>query len=136
MGIFAVITSLVTINLLNAQHTASIDSTVTTLIADLKQQQLKTMVGDTEGRGVTDQYGVYFAADKYVLFHGSYNPADNSNFVVNLEGTLNFTVNGEVVFSKGSGEKSGLNAIVINDSLTSRQKTININTYGVVTTVN
>jgi prepilin-type N-terminal cleavage/methylation domain-containing protein len=58
MGIFVIITSLVTINLLNAQHIASIDSTVTTLIADLKQQQVKAMTGDTEGRGITDQYGI------------------------------------------------------------------------------
>ena len=136
MGIFAIITGLVTINLLGAQHTASIDSTVTTLIADIKQQQIKAMAGDTEGRGATDQYGVHFDANKYVLFHGSYNAMDNANFVVNLEGSLNFTGSGDIIFLKGSGENSGLNAIVIKDSLTNRQKTININNYGVITSAN
>ena len=139
IGIFTVITSLATINLLNAQHIASIDSTVTTLIADLKQQQIKAMTGDTEGRGTTSQYGVHFDANKYVLFHGSYNAADNSNFVVNLEGTLNFTDitgNGDIIFSQGSGESSGLNPIILKDSLTNKQKTMTTNVYGVVASVN
>jgi prepilin-type N-terminal cleavage/methylation domain-containing protein len=139
MGILAIITSLATINLLNAQHIASIDSTTTTLISDLKQQQLKAMVGDTEGRVAADQYGIHFDADKYVLFHGSYDPTDTSNFVVELEGTLSFTNisgDGNIIFSQGSGESSGLNPIVLKDDQTNKQKTITTNVYGVITYVN
>lgn len=136
MGIFAIITSLATINLLNAQHIASIDTSATTLIADLKQQQIKAMTGETEGRGIGDQYGVHFDTDRYVLFHGSYNPSEASNFVVNLDGTLSFTTSGEVVFSQGSGASSGLSTIILKDDQSGKQKTITINSLGVVISAN
>jgi prepilin-type N-terminal cleavage/methylation domain-containing protein len=138
MGIFAIITSFVTINLLSAQHSATINTTTTTLIADLKQQQTKAMVGDTEGRSSTDQYGIHFDTDKYVLFHGTYNEGDSTNFEVKLEGSLSFTNItglGNIIFSKGSGESYGLSSIVLSDSTTNRQKTITINVYGVISNV-
>jgi prepilin-type N-terminal cleavage/methylation domain-containing protein len=139
IGIFTVITSLITINLVNVQHIASIDSTATTLVADLKQQQLKAMTGDTEGRGIADQYGIHFDVKQYVLFHGSYDPAGTSNFVVDLEGTLSFTGitgDGNIIFSQGSGESFGLSTIILKDDLTNKQKIITANIYGVITYVN
>jgi type II secretory pathway pseudopilin PulG len=139
MGIFMIITSLVTINLLRAQHNASSSTTVTTLISDIKQQQVKAMTGDTEGRGTRDSYGIHFDTNRYVLFHGTYSETEISNFNVNLEGSLSFTgLTGDsnVIFSQGSGEKAGLNSIVLTDSITNSQKTITINTYGVITEVN
>lgn len=139
MGIFAVLTSLATINLLGAQHIASIDTTVSTLIADLKQQQIKAMTGDTEGRTAGDQYGIHFETNKYVLFHGTYNSTDNSNFPVSLDGTLSFTNisdGGNIIFSQGSGESSGLSTITLKDTATNKQKVFSINIYGVVTDVN
>ena len=136
MGIFAILTSLATINLVSAQHTASIDTTTTTLVADLKQQQTKAMTGDTEGRSAPSPYGVHFDTTKYVLFHGTYNAADTSNFTINLEGSLRFTTTGDILFSQVSGERTGLNPIVLQDSMTTRHKSITTNTYGVITTVN
>jgi prepilin-type N-terminal cleavage/methylation domain-containing protein len=137
MGIFAIITSLVTINLLNAQHIASIDSTATTLITDLKQQQVKAMTGDTEGRGIQDSYGVHFETNKYVLFHGTtYTIGESSNFEVALEGSLIFTGTGDIIFSQGNGERTGLGSITLKDTLTGKQKGITTNIYGVITDVN
>jgi prepilin-type N-terminal cleavage/methylation domain-containing protein len=136
MGIFAVITTLVTINLLKVQHAASVSSVATTLVADLRGQQTKAITGDTEGRTTTDQYGVHFDSDKYVLFHGIYTDGEPSNFEIPLEGSLNFTTNGDVIFSKGSGELSGINTITLRDNTTNEQKVININIYGVVNSVN
>jgi prepilin-type N-terminal cleavage/methylation domain-containing protein len=137
MGIFAIITSLVTINLLNAQHIASIDTTATTLVADLKQQQVKAMTWDTEGRGVQDSYGVHFETNKYFLFHGTtYTTGEPSNFEVALEGSLIFTGTGDAIFAEGSGEKTGLGSITLRDTLTNKQKVITINDYGVITDVN
>jgi hypothetical protein len=136
MGIFAVLASLSTLNLSKAQHGSSLNSTVDILVSDLKRQQYKAMAGDTEGRGTPSAYGIYFDNNRYILFHDTYNPSDSANFEVKLDGTLSLTPNSEIVFAKGSGEISGPTSITIADTVTSSQKTLTINKYGVVTAVN
>ena len=135
VGIFATLAGLSTVSLIGSQHTASLDATLLTLVTDLRQQQLKSMTGDTEGRGVNSSYGIHFDTNDYVLFHGSYNAADTSNFKVNLNGSLNFLSPGEIIFNKGSGSLSGLTTLVLHDSLIGKQKNININDYGVISAV-
>ncbi|MCX6726468.1 MAG: type II secretion system protein [Candidatus Shapirobacteria bacterium] len=138
MGVFAILASLSTLNLSKAQHGSSLNATVTTLISDLKRQQHKAMIGDTEGRGVASDYGIHFENKSYTLFHDLYNSTDTSNFVVNLDGTLSFPDSGYVIFAKGSGEilPASLSTLIISDTVTSQSKTLTINQYGVVTAVN
>ncbi|MCL4384258.1 type II secretion system GspH family protein [Patescibacteria group bacterium] len=135
MGIFVVLLSLGTVSLINAQHIASLDTVTNTLITDLKQQQLKAMVGDTEGRFSRSSYGIHFDTGDYVLFHGTYNSSDPTNFTVPLVGSLSFASAGEVSFSQGSGQVTGLSVITLSDSTNGRQKVINLNSYGVVTSL-
>jgi len=86
MAIFSLLMGFVTINLLRPQNKASVDSLSTQLIADIKQQQLKAMVGDSEGQATSQQFGVYFESDGYTLFRGSsYSASEASNFEVTLE---------------------------------------------------
>src|SRR3989344_9266975 len=66
MGIFALMLGFTSINLIRPQTQANLDTTVTTLVSDLKEQQIRAMTGD----GPSD-YGVNFEPGRYTLFTGS-----------------------------------------------------------------
>ncbi|HEX7042241.1 MAG TPA: type II secretion system protein [Patescibacteria group bacterium] len=142
MGIVAILLGFVTINLIKAQNSSSISSTLNTVISDIKNQQIKAMVGDAQGGAAESSYGVHFDTSKYVLFKGStYNSSDTSNFVVNLTPDLIFTninlPSGNIIFSVQSGEVSGFvigqNTVDIESTNSSKTYTITINQYGVIT---
>jgi len=145
MAIILLLGSFITFNLIRTQQHTSLDTTIDTLIADIKQQQIKAMIADTEGRGVTDTYGIYFQATKYTLFHGSiYTANDPANYVVNLDTNLQFVnilfPSTSIIFTKGSGEVAGFvngtNTIQIKNTISNEVKTMTINKYGAVTGVN
>jgi type II secretory pathway pseudopilin PulG len=140
MGLVLILISLSTTNLLKFQHTTQVSSTINSFIADYKEQQIKAMVGDTEGGGTTANYGVHFETTSYTLFRNSYGTA---NFTINLPGDLQFSTtfpSSQIIFSKGSGSISGFisgdNTITLRNTADNSQKTITINQYGVVTGVN
>lgn len=144
MGMIAVLISYSVVNLTTIQHTTYLAATVDTFISDLKQQQLKAMVGDTEGRGVNDYYGISFGTNDYALFHGSSYSASSSNPVIPLTSGMQFSSvtfpQSRIVFDKGSGEVIGFtvgsNTITLRNTLTNETKTITINRYGVITQIN
>ncbi len=127
----------IAINLVRSQQTASLTSTEEVLSADLRQQQLKAMIGDTEGRATSDSYGVHFDSNSYVLFHGvTYSSSDTSNASTNLASNKQFNSPGyEIIFSKKSGEATSSAAIELQDNTTSKLERIHLNTLGVVTQV-
>lgn len=143
MFIFSFLFIFITVALLNIKQRGSLTTSIDTLITDLKSQQLKAMVGDTEGRATPDTYGIYFGANQYTLFHGAYSPSTPSNFTVSLGdniqfGAISFPAS-SVSFAQDSGEVVGtesLNTITLENSQTNEQKTITINKYGVITAVN
>ncbi len=144
MGVFAILSPFVTMNVMGARTQASEDSAVILLVSDLKQQQIKAMGGSNGGNYTASSSGVYFGSTGYTLFTGSsYSGNNGSNFVVNLESGLRFTnvtfPSSVVVFASGSGEVVGYspNASTagIAQANSGRIKTITINRYGVVTTV-
>lgn len=145
IGIIGILFGLVTINLFKLQTSSSLNTTVTALVSDLKSQQLKAMVGETEGRQAADNYGIYFDFNRYVLFHGlSYTEGEPTNFKVSLDRNLQFTnitfPSSSIVFLKGSGEVLGFaaekNTITLKSLGDNKQKTITINKYGVITGIN
>ncbi len=137
MSIFITLAGLVTINLVGAKHKASLSSSLTLLVADLRSQQLKAMVGDTEGRGLEGSYGIYFTTSQYILFHDLYNPSNSTNFAINLGDNIQVvSPNFAVSFATGSGELTTNTSIIINNIQTGEQKTIQLNKLGVLTTVN
>ncbi len=144
MSILILLTGLTTISLLNAKHKSSLSASVDTFIADLKQQQLKAMLGDTEGRISSGNYGIFFAGGTYTLFHGDYSSTDSANFDLSLGDNIEFSnitfPGSQIVFLQGSGEidayVSGLNTITIKDIIDNNQKTLTINEYGVVEQIN
>ncbi len=123
---------------------SSINSIVTTLMADIKNQQIKAMVGDTEGRGSGDVYGVYIQPTKYSLFHSSvYTATDSANFSVTLDAGLQLTttfVGSTFLFASGSGQiinySATQSAITLKDTATNIQKTIQLNKYGSIISLN
>ncbi len=145
IAIFALLSGLATISLLNAEHKASLQGQLLTLIADTKQQQVKAMQGDTEGRTSPDYYGVHFTTDSYTIFHGtSFNPNDMSNLTFVLDPTFQFIhigfTNGNLIFIPLSGEVYGYssitNSVTLEDTSTNQQKQLQFNYLGVLTQIN
>ncbi len=143
MGISAILLTIATISLSKVQRSASVNGTVQTMLSDIASQQLKAMVGATEGRASSDSYGLYFQNSQYTMFHGTvYNSADSTNIVVKVDPpiTLSSTLpNGLLIFSRSSGDAMswvlGQNTIVVTNTAGTEKKTMSINRYGVITSI-
>lgn len=135
IGVLATLLGIATISLSSSQQKTSMSTTIQTIISDMKAQQIKAMIGDTEGRVSASPYGVHFDANQYVLFHGAYIIGDSSNFVVSLSPNLQFTTLIDVVFSQTIGELTAT-SVTIQNITSSETKTIQLNKYGVITAVN
>jgi hypothetical protein len=130
---------LIGINLGHPQTVASATTSVDTLLADLRSQQLLAMVGGTNSSGSVQPHGIYFQATDYTLFaDSSYNAGDTDNFVVQLTPGAQLTTtlpSAQVVFTEGTGEVagfvSGSNTITLTSGDISR--TITINRFGAPT---
>ncbi|MBI2621279.1 MAG: type II secretion system protein [Candidatus Levybacteria bacterium] len=140
--VMSIMFGLIVFSLLRTQSRTSAQSNLDKLNSDIVAQQIKAMTGATEGRTTTDDYGIYFLSDQYVLFHGStYNPSEPTNFTVNLPQDLEIqstTLPGNtLIFSKLSGEIVGFsesaNTITIRLINTNEQRTVTLNRYGVIT---
>lgn len=137
ISIIVTLLGFITINLVRSQQTASLTSVGEILLADLKHQQLKAMVGDTEGRAESSAYGIHFDSDKYVLFHGTYSAGETSNSVINLDNNMQFVSSGfNIIFSKRNGEISPPVIVELQDNTNLKLKRIRLNIYGVITEVN
>lgn len=139
MGIFAILASFATVNLLGTQRSADLNSTSTTIIADIKQQQARSMLGDTGGGSSAIVHGIYFESSRYTLFIGStYNPTEPTNFVVDLSGGLTLSTTfptSQVIFNLQSGEINGFASGSSSVTLTTtggQARTLTFNKYGVV----
>ncbi len=134
---------LITVNLLRPQHQASPLAAVATLMADLRQQQLKAQLGDTEGSGTPASYGVFVNTNSYILFRGStYGAGNPSNFSVSLESPMQITStfpSSQIVFQAGSGEVagfvSGSNTVTVSNPNGSTITRLTIDRYGTVASV-
>jgi len=144
VSIILILFGVVSINLSRSQRITSLSGNLQTLISDLKAQQIKAMSGATDGRAIADNYGIYFSATKYTLFHGFvYNPTDPSNYDVSLDDNINFSSigfkNNTLVFLQETGEVSTYsaiaNTITIKNIAGTEQKTMTINNYGVISNI-
>lgn len=144
MGIVAVLFSIATILLSNLIPRTSLFSQSEALISDLRQQQTKAMVGETEGAGAAQLYGIKVEAQKYTLFKGAvYDPLNPNNYVVPVSRPLQMstTFPSQIVqFNKGSGEVVGYGSATDTITITNVQggntTTIELNRYGVISSIN
>lgn len=140
IGLMGILISIATISLLNIKQSTSLDLTITTLVSDIKSQQLKSMIGNAAGAAdFSYPYGVHFNQDNYVLFHrASYLSSDPNNFTVDLtrENVQIVNPNTDIIFSRGSGELGATTSIILQEKASSKQKTVQLNSYGVITNIN
>lgn len=141
MAIIAMLTAFTVPSLLSGRAQAEVNTYYETVLADIKQQQLKAMIGETEGRQESDAYGVYFEADRYTLFSGSvYNPDNPANSPIPLPNTLSFSVidlpGGSIIFERLSGEvinyDPNSSSITIFNAANNQANTLNFNKLGVL----
>src|SRR5438874_474005 len=84
-AIFTTLLGFMTLNFLNVRNRTSITAELNSMIAELKEQQIRAMVGDTAGSGTSNyDYGIHFETTSYTLFRSTYG---TSNFVINLPST-------------------------------------------------
>ena len=144
IGILSVLIVLVAPSLLNLRSNTSINTTLDTVVTDLKSQQIKAMSGDTEGRGIPDNYSIYIQPSSYILFHGiNYSQSDTSNISIPIETQYQLSTtfpSNKITFASGSGEivgfLNGQNTITIREVGKSNQKVIILNKYGTITQFN
>lgn len=141
IGIIGILFSIATFNLVRTQHMASVSATVDTLIADMRSQQTKAMVGSKDTTGVANSYGVHFTSSSYILFQGTSDPGGSSDFTVTPEG-VTFTTNlpsNMIVFGQRSGEftnyVSGTYTVTIRNANGTEQRQLTVNKYGIVTNI-
>lgn len=140
VGIIVLLFGIGFVGITNIQVLTARSTAATILISDIRNQQIKAMVGDTEGRATPDNYGVKLFTDKYVLFHGNnYDPNDPDNYSIPLPDAHSMTStfpNDEIVFASDSGELLGFiegsNTVTIINNPSSTSETITLNAYGVV----
>lgn len=142
LGVLATLMAFASINVLQLQRHTHVQTVMAMLAADLYEQRQKSMTGDTQGRGVTDTYGIFFETTQYVLFHGnSYATASADNVVISVPAPIQVsgtTLSGStIVFAKGSGEVSGYalgaDSITLANTANTEQVTLKVNRYGTIT---
>jgi prepilin-type N-terminal cleavage/methylation domain-containing protein len=144
VAVLGVLFSLTTINLTRLTPKANVNATVDTFIADVKQQQQKSMLGETGGMNISQPFGVHVDTNQYVLYGGiSYSSGSASNSAIVMPSSIQLSTSfgsGNILFNKGSGEINGFsssnNTITVNDLATGVQKVIEFNQFGIVMDVN
>jgi prepilin-type N-terminal cleavage/methylation domain-containing protein len=86
--VIAIVTLLFVLSTLNLGHSesdTSVTSTVDTMLADIKSQQLLSMAGDAGSQTTQQPHGIYLQSTSYTLFAGStYSASDANNYTVSI----------------------------------------------------
>jgi len=141
MGISAILLSLATVNLSVLIPKGNVTTSTDILLTDIKQQQAKAMLGETQGQSTTNSYGIFLENNQYTLFAGSaFNATSSANMVVSVPASLEIVTNlpiSTLLFTKGSGEVQGFvqgsNTVTLRDRSFSTQRVLSVNQYGVIT---
>lgn len=141
--IFVTLLGVASLNLLNSRDSASAENALNVIVNDIKSQQNQSIIGSTSGTSPSE-YGVYFETNQYTLFKGSsYSPSSNTNHIIPLDPSLSFSSigfpSGAVIFARGSGEvqnfSAGQNTITLLSTNGGESKTMRINKYGVIDSI-
>jgi Tfp pilus assembly protein FimT len=139
MGIITALIMISSVNLFPLKQKVSLSMTIQSLISDIKQQQAKSMNGES-------YQGVYFNTDQknYILFKGStYDTSNSTNFNIGLGdqiivNSIDFA-NRQIIFTPGSGEIVGFlpsnNKIILKNTVSGEIRTVNFNKFAVITNV-
>lgn len=145
IGIIGILITLIVVNLSSFQVKTNISAVTAEVTASLREQQIRAMTGDTDGTTGSLSFGIHFTQNSYTLFRGTaFIPGESSNFVTTLDPPMEFAnitfPNGDIVFGRVHGEVTAYSAatdsIAIRNSQTGEQKTVELNTLGVITATN
>ncbi len=140
--LFLLFLAFTSLNLARPQTQASLSTTVSLLVSDLQNQQLKAMVNDGGTGEAPSAYGLYIETRKYTLFQGSaFSVGQASNFEVAMSPDIELQQvvfpSSSVVFVQRSGEVQNYNpsgnSMVVRSTVSGEQKIISVNKYGVIT---
>lgn len=143
MAVMGILMQFGSVSLIRFQQYASTNSSISSLVRDIRQQQLRAMSGDTAGTGTRNDFGIHFLPDRYIAFFGaSYSPTNPTNFVIVLEPNIRIAATtlpgGTLIFRRGSGEIATGNAeetISIRNTANNELRIIRINRLGVITAI-
>lgn len=138
LAIFATLLSVITVSLIGIKQRSALNTSIQIFINDMRQQQLKAMVGDKQTSSTADSYGIHFVSTAYVLFKGSvYNVNDSQNFTINLGDNIQFVGSlPDIIFQRVNGELGSSGSIPVKDITTNSQKVLQYNKFGIITAVN
>jgi prepilin-type N-terminal cleavage/methylation domain-containing protein len=145
MAVILILTNFTYIDFFKSRSQVSLDTTITLLITDIRNQQLKIMSGNIQSGSINTPYGIYFDQNKYTLYNSAnYSVNDPTNFVVNLDNSDQFVTinlpNNRIIFASSSGEitnfNPGQNTLTVKNQFSNKQEIISINRYGVVISAN
>jgi len=144
LGIIAVLSSFASFNIVRSRNAVSLDSTVSSLINDIKSQQIQAMSGYSQ-TGVKIPCGIYFETNRYILFYkDSYLSSDSTNFPINLDQDNQFSLinlpTSQIVFASANGEIKDFdpskNYVTLKNINSGETKKIHFNKFGVVYEIN
>ena len=143
MAVFVFFMGMVIINILNLEPQISLTTSTSTIIADIRKQQFKTLTGNTSNNQISD-FGIHLDSDKYTLFSGNiYTQGVPENSIITLPDNISIPEitfqESNIIFVKQTGEindfVNGSNTFRVKNSITNEEKTITLNKLGVVTGV-
>lgn len=140
LGVLGTLIAFSSVNLVGYQGKNLLQTTLSTVVADIQNQRLKSMNGDTQGNVSTDAYGVYIQQSSYTLFRGTtYAAGTSGNVVIPVVAPMVLSTtfpSNQFVYSKGTGEiasfNSAQNTITVRNSTTNEQIVITFNRYGTI----
>ena len=140
MGVILVLLTVSTMNLSNVQRDSQLQAAVNTFIADMREQQIKAMAGDTENTASGSDYGLRLETTQYTTYRGTYG---TGNFLIELPETIQMTnniVTNDLIFEQGSGDIlspiTPYTTVTFTDTTDGSSTTLDINRYGVVENTN
>jgi len=102
MGVIAILFSLSVPQLFRLRDRNSLQTSLTTIVSLIRQQQLKAM-------NSPNLFGIHFSQSQYVLFKGeTYSESDPTNTITTLDYPIQLSLvrfpSSQIVFASGSGE--------------------------------
>lgn len=140
IGIIAILSGLISVNLLGVGHRASVASSLEELLADIEKTRYEAMHG-VDATTTPLLHGIHFSPNQYVLFEGAtFDPNSSTNVTITLPAPMALTdiefPGGTVMFAGASGEIVGFSptsaSVAIIDTVTSEKHTVTLNALGTV----
>jgi prepilin-type N-terminal cleavage/methylation domain-containing protein len=134
IGLTTILMTIIVIALVRPQSKASVQATTNLLAADLQQQQLTAMLGDSGSQSTSQPQGMRITTSKYTLFTGPAFSGSTNNFDINFPQGITLTgvtLPLDIIFARRSGETTTVNNLIITDGV-GDSRAVSISSLGVV----